>query len=117
MMIGVTEYMVVGSRVDVNVLRHKLRSVDDLKRYAEILVPRSFRHITKIIDNQKYLVAIELRNMKSIDFKKRHALADELIKDITISGTMNEIVYAEDLLQFADFNKIVRYLFKEELNT
>lgn len=107
--------MVVGNSVDRRKLVRASNNLEDLIKYSDSLVPKCFRHIKELLYNQRYLVAIELRNVKSIDYYKRNQLANELIKDIYISGTFNEITYLEDVMAYADMDKVFKYIFKEEL--
>lgn len=104
--------MVVGSNVDRNKLIRASSSVEELKRYSDSLVPSCLRHITSLVYNQRYYVAIEVRNIKSIEFHKRTELANELLKDIYISGTFDEIVFIEEVFAYANMDLVFQYIFK-----
>lgn len=107
--------MVVGSEIDTRKLIRASSSLEELKKYSDGLVPKCLRHIKELIYNQRYYVAIELRNVKSLDFYKRNEMANKLIEDIYISGTFNEVVFISEVLAYADMDKVFKYIFKEEL--
>lgn len=110
------ECMVVGSDVDTRKLIKASKSLEALIEYSDSLVPKCLRHIKELLYNQRYYVAIELRNIQSIDFYKRTELANKLIEDIYISGTFNEVIFITEVFAYADMDKVFKYIFKDELH-
>lgn len=107
--------MVVGNDIDRVSLVRASSSLERLEAYCVSLVPKCLRHIDALINNQKYFVALELRNIKTIEFKKRNKLANELIKDIYVSGTFDEVIFVSELFQYANMDTVFQYIFREEL--
>lgn len=116
MMTTVDVFMVVGSNVDRNRLMRASSSLESLIEYSDNLVPSCLRHIPELLQNQRYFVAIELRNIKSIPFSKRNELANALLKGIYVSGTFDEIIFIDEVFAFANMDLVFQYIFKEELN-
>lgn len=103
--------MIVGTKnVPLDELRENATSVERLIRFSDNLVPRILRHDKRITDNQRYLVALLLRNITSIQFYKRQELAEELVKDIKITGVSNLLFDYEDLLMNSNIPKLQKYI-------
>jgi hypothetical protein len=70
----------------------------DIVAYCESIIPIWALHIPNIIMNQRYYVAIHIRDMLSLPFKVRKELVDVLVKDITIVGVMSSFTSITDLV-------------------
>lgn len=107
--------MLVGSK-DINLDDLKVASSSDrqLEEYAISLVPKCIRHMEKVIDNQKYLLALYLRDMSSISYTIRKQRCENLIKGISITGVINTVIDFEDVLLEVDMDLLVMYLFEME---
>jgi hypothetical protein len=108
--------MLVGTKqIPINDLAKKCTSVDDLVKYSISLVPRFARHIDEIVDNQKYLVAVKVRDIVGLPYKFKKILTEGLLKGVVVRGTVNTVVDMEDLLTSIDMDEFMRSIFKEEL--
>ena len=81
-----------------------------LKDYCELLVPRVIRHQRAILDNQKYLVALYVRDFKSLPYTERKELYEGLLKDVSVTGIANTVYDFEDLLSNSNIEKLARYV-------
>ena len=105
--------MIVGTKeINLKVLKSKCGSIESLITYCEELVPRIVRHNREIVDNQKYLVALYLRDIKTIPFDKRHELCEELLRDVSLTGHANEIHDFDEILGEIDVDKLATYINK-----
>lgn len=108
--------MVVGCKdLDFSAMKRACRSPDALKAYALEIVPTPLRHIRAIIDNQKYLVALQVRGVASIPWQRRKALCEALLDGAYIRGVPDAVYDYNDLLQIIDVSAFERYLREEEL--
>ena len=79
--------MLVGTR---NLSRDEIKeasTVASLRKLAIEQVPLLFRHIKEIVDNQKYLIALEVRKMYKGDYNKWHSLCEGLLEGVKVTGT------------------------------
>jgi len=107
--------MIVGSKViSTTDLKRATYSVESLKRFAESLVPKPIRHFPQIVDNQKYLVAIALRTMVSIPFKRRTELCEGLLEGIQVRGVLTTVIDFYDLIMAADTDLLYKALFERD---
>jgi hypothetical protein len=105
--------MIVGTRViPLSKLKEASHSPQALIEFSKELVPRPIRHIDAIVDNQRFLVAIALRKIKTIPYTKRSELCESLLQDVTVRGIVNELYDFEDLLRSINTDKLYRYLFE-----
>ena len=108
--------IVVGTKdIDFEELKNAVSDRSTLEHYAVSLVPRCLRHVQAIVDNQKYLVALYLRDMQSIPYKLRKLRCEELLSGISVTGVINTVVDFEDILMQVDMDMLVTYLFADDL--
>ena len=106
--------MIVGTtNIDYDTVYLYTSAPDGLVDYAKNLVPLWARHIPGIVDNQRYLVALHVRKMLSIQFYKRKSMTDVLIKDIKITGIINQFVSIYDILENCDTVMLLKMLERE----
>lgn len=106
--------MLVGCKdIDFEELKSAALNKQSLEHYAVSLVPRCLRHINAIVDNQKYLVALYLRDMKSIPYVTRKLRCEELLKGTSVTGVINTITDFDDILMKVDMDTLVEYLFSD----
>lgn len=103
--------MIVGSK-DLRALK---RNINNLADYCTSLLPREVRHNGKILNNQKYLVALELRRMKDIDYSLRMKLCEELLEGVFLTGDISTIIEFHETLEFVDYNTLCYNLFKPRM--
>lgn len=108
--------MVVGTKIiPSNKLRQACGSVQELRAFSLKLVPRLLQHITSIVDNQRYLVAIELRKLEGIPYKRKKALTEGLLEGVSVKGTINTLVDFEDILSEVSIDKLLNAIFEREV--
>jgi uncharacterized protein (DUF488 family) len=106
--------MVIGKKdIDYEKLRMSLGNSTSIVQYAIDMVPRCIRHVEPIVFNQRYYVALMLRELNSIPYETRKQRCEDLLKGISISGVINNIVDFEDILLCVDMDQLIQFLFKE----
>ena len=106
--------MIVGTKyVDMSELHRNCTDVMALREYCRLLVPRLFRHDTRIVDNQKYYVAMLVRNIRSIPFDRRKDLYEGLLHGVRVTGIINTIYDVEEAIGEVDMEKLARYRNRE----
>lgn len=106
--------MLVGTR---NLSHDEIKeatTVESLRRLATEQVPLLFRHIKEIVDNQKYLVALEVRKIYKGDYNKWHGLCEGLLEGVKVTGSIHTIYTCYELLNKCDFDMIEKFLEKDE---
>lgn len=109
--------MIVGTKTiprDSLILASK--SVKELIEFSDSLVPRVIRHNINIINNQRYLTAIEVRRIKSIDYDRRKYLCEKLLEGVSVRGTINTIIDFSDIMSESNVSMILRYMFKDVIH-
>ena len=110
--------MIVGTtNLDYAELKRFAGRPHELVAYVDSLVPIWARHVTEIVMNQRYFVAIHLRNVLTIPYKQRRELVDELIKDVSITGLMTGFTSIEDIVKSCaneEFIKMIEVKYREE---
>lgn len=103
--------MIVGT---TNINNDELKSIvnnnEDIVDYAESLVPLWARHLRGVIHNQRYYVAVLLRNVTSIPYKTRRTHIDKLLDGIALSGVANNVCSVYDILDMCDKDKLIEAL-------
>lgn len=103
--------MIVGSKdIDQHELLSNCKDITLLRDYCVRLVPRVLRHNMAIMNNQKYLVALYVRNFHSIPYATRKDLCEQLLEGVSVTGLVSEIYDYEDLIMSVDIEKIIRYV-------
>lgn len=107
--------MVVGCKdLDFAATKRACKSAETLRAYALDTVPTPLRHIQAIVDNQKYLIALQVRAISSISWQQRKALCEALLEGVFIRGVPDAVYDYNDLLQAIDVSAFERYLREEE---
>lgn len=88
-------------------------SVESLCQLATEQVPLLFRHIKEIVDNQKYLLALEVRKMCKNDYNKWHSLCEGLLEGVRVTGSIHSIYTCYELLNKCDKSLMEKFLEKE----
>lgn len=103
--------MIVGKKdIDAyDVLEH-CGTVYELRDYADSLVPRILKHDKRIVNNQRYLVATVVRNIKSIPWDRRKELYEGLLEGVAISGLANVLYDYEDIMYSVDIDKLADFI-------
>ncbi len=108
--------MIVGTKtIPLSDLINACSSDRELSAFTLALVPRFVRHIDEIVNNQKYIVALELRGIAGIPYKIKKELSENLLTGVVVKGTINTIIDIEDVMASVDMNTVFKYLFKTEL--
>lgn len=108
--------LIATTDVDFDYIKKHQMEPDSVVEYAESLVPSWAKHIRGIVDNQRYYVAVRVRNLLSIAYKPRKAITDALIKNVTLFGMLNDFVTVDELLDLCDKDKLTEALRREHEN-
>lgn len=107
--------MIVGSKnINKSELAKCVSSVSKLIDYSDSLVPEYLRYRKEILFNQRYIVALAIRDMQSISYNDRVALLDNFLRDIYITGVVDRIYDIEDLFDYVDKEEVERIRDNEE---
>lgn len=90
--------------------------VRKLQQFAWRLVPPCARHLKGILDNQKYLVALELRNIRNLDYKAKMEAANKLLEGVRIQGIVEKVISVEDIFLDIDTDYFFKIIFEKELD-
>ena len=107
--------MIVGSKnVNKSELAKCVSSVSKLIDYSDSLVPEYLRYRKEILFNQRYIVALAIREMQSIPYNDRVRLLDRFLRDTYITGVVDRIYDIEDLFDYVDKEEVERIRDNEE---
>lgn len=107
--------MIVGSKnINKSELAKCVSSVSKLIDYSDSLVPEYLRYRKEILFNQRYVVALAIREMQSIPYNDRVMLLDRFLKDTYITGVVDRIYDIEDLFDYVDKEEVERIRDNEE---
>lgn len=101
--------MIVGSKnVNKSELAKCVSSVSKLIDYSDSLVPEYLRYRKEILFNQRYIVALAIREMQSIPYNDRVMLLDRFLRDTYVTGVVDRIYDIEDLFDYVDKEEVER---------
>lgn len=107
--------MIVGSKnINKSELTKYVSSVSKLIEYSDSLVPEYLRYRKEILFNQRYIVALAVREIQSISYNDRVALLDNFLRDAYITGVVDRIYDIEDLFDYVDKEEVERIRDNEE---
>ena len=107
--------MIVGSKnINKSELTKYVSSVSKLIEYSDSLVPEYLRYRKEILFNQRYIVALSVREIQSISYNDRVALLDNFLRDTYITGVVDRIYDIEDLFDYVDKEEVERIRDNEE---
>lgn len=107
--------MIVGSKnVNKSELAKCVSSVSKLIDYSDSLVPEYLRYRKEILFNQRYVVALAIREMQNIPYNDRVMLLDRFLRDTYITGVVDRIYDIEDLFDYVDKEEVERIRDNEE---
>lgn len=107
--------MIVGSKnINKSELAKCVSSVSKLIDYSDSLVPEYLRYRKEILFNQRYIVALAIREMQNISYNDRVALLDNFLRDTYITGVVDRIYDIEDLFDYVDKEEVERIRDNEE---
>lgn len=107
--------MIVGSKnINKSELAKCVSSVSKLIDYSDSLVPEYLRYRKEILFNQRYVVALTIREMQSIPYNDRVMLLDRFLRDTYITGVVDRIYDIEDLFDCVDKEEVERIRDNEE---
>lgn len=107
--------MIVGSKnINKSELAKCVSSVSKLIGYSDSLVPEYLRYRKEILFNQRYVVALAIREMQSIPYNDRVMLLDRFLRDTYITGVVDRIYDIEDLFDYVDKEEVERIRDNEE---
>jgi hypothetical protein len=94
-------------------LKRACRSSDALQKFALSLVPMPLQHLSDIIGNQKYYVALQVRAIQSLTWKTKKQLCEDLLHGVRVKGIPTVLYDYEDILMAIDREAFARYLEEE----
>lgn len=97
-------------QLDYKRLKTFANNPDALISYVEDLVPIWARHIPGIVENQRYYVAVHLRNVLSLPYKTRMSMVEALTRDISLSGVMSGFTGITDIVDSCDKEMLARMI-------
>lgn len=101
--------MIVGSKnINKSELTKYVSSVSKLIEYSDSLVPEYLGYRKEILFNQRYIVALAIREMQNISYNDRVALLDNFLRDTYITGVVDRIYDIEDLFDYVDKEEVER---------
>lgn len=101
--------MVVGDlKLNYDVIKTFLNHPEDIVAYCESCIPVWAQHIQQLKFNQRYYMAIHIRDLKNIPFRDRQALVEPLIKGITLVGVMSSFTSITDIIEACDKETLLR---------
>lgn len=95
--------MIVGTK-ELNFDELKLFVTDDasLITYVENLIPQWAKCFPHIVDNQRYYVAIHIRDVLTLPYKVRKKATEALVKNVQLHGVMNNFVDLKEIMSSCD---------------
>lgn len=106
--------MLVGTtNIDYGTIKEFANQPEDLVRYVENHIPVWARHIPCLAHNQRFYVALHLRNVLTLPFKTRKEMTDALIDGINIRGLMSSFTSITDILDACDKDALLQMLYLE----
>lgn len=109
--------MIVGTRdLKTEELKSYVSNPSGLIAYVEDLVPIWARHIPCLAHNQRFYVAIHLRNVLTLPYKVRMSMANTLLEGIQVRGVMSSFTPITDILDACDKEALLKMLEQEANN-
>ena len=103
--------MVIGTtELNFDIIKTFASHPEDLPAYCDNTVPLWARHLDTVIKNQRYYMAINIRNLLTIPFKERQRMIETLVRGVTIKGVVTEFVCITDIIEACDKDLLLRVL-------
>lgn len=99
--------IIATTDIDYGYIKSNVTEPDKVLKYVNGLIPAWAAHVRNIQDNQRYYVAIHVRNILTIPYKIRKTLTDRLIGGISLYGMINNFVTLDDILNECDKSKLI----------
>ncbi len=94
--------LIFTNKVDWEKVKKFTYNPESALKYVDSLVPEWARHIQNIQNNQRYFVAVYMRNVYSIPYKDRMNLVKVLTDGISLSGLSTGFVALDELIDACD---------------
>lgn len=88
--------------------------MDTLEQFCIDLVPKPLQHVQGVVNNQKYLVALAIRDLKGLKYEDKMDICNTLLKGVSVKGVVGVMYDIEDILFEVDKDKLELYLFGKE---
>ncbi len=106
--------MVVGViQVSEEMLIRKAQDETLFREYCRDLVPKEYRHIQYIVDNQTYYCCLLLRKNKSVPWDLKRPLLDKVLLKLKIVGFTDSLIEAGSLLDYANISRVKTFGIKK----
>lgn len=102
--------MLVGKiNIDVEKLKKNTYSKEMFCAYCDSLVPAEFRHRKEIINNQRYICCLVMRNSKLISWDVKKPLINEVMKGLRITGYTDTLLEVGSLFDYTDVKRVNKF--------
>lgn len=106
--------MLIGSTdIDNELVTELVDNHKALIAYAESLVPLWAKHLPHVINNQRYYMALMIRNMLHISFYVRMSACKCLMEGCYICGIVNEVIPISRVFDACNTELLVKMLKKD----
>lgn len=103
--------MIIGSKeIDYVKIKNLCAKPEELLQYCDSLVPAELRHQHAIVMNQRYYVALSIRQIKTLPYIVKKSASEYLLKEVSVTGVINVVYDYNDLLQHCDIVKLEKAL-------
>lgn len=101
--------MIVGnSNITIEDVVNHSRSYEELIEYSDSQIPIEWRHITEIVNNQRYVCALLLRK-SNVKWDKKKPIIDRIMSEVTIVGYTNTLYDAKAIWGELDVKEVQSY--------
>lgn len=106
--------MVIGTKsVDNSSILQHMNGLEAVRNFSDSLVPKCLQHVEAIMYNQRYYMALRIRQLKGVSYDTRKFYSEGLLQGIYVTGTLNSISDFYDILLSIDVPKLIEMLDKE----
>lgn len=106
--------MLISTRnIDYDIVTKCVGRPDSLVTYANSLVPIWAHHVNGLVDNQRYYLALHVRKLLNIPYKRRKELYEALVNGISLTGVMTQFITLDELFSFCNMSDLIHVLRKD----
>lgn len=103
--------MLVGTElITISEVKSHCSSYKALLNYTLSKIPKHFRGVKEIVDNQKYLVALYVRKAYKDDYNKWHPLCSQLLEGVRVHGCVDTLTSCTEVLEECDLKMLKKFL-------
>lgn len=103
--------MIVGdAKINYGLIHRYIQEPQLLVRMVQDTVPTWCRHREEIVNNQRYMYAVYIRNLLNIPYKLRKDATFALIQNINITGMTTAFIPITEVVDACDKQALLRML-------